>query len=196
MQIEVEARKASEGAGKINITGIVDEEEQENKNGKIRRKSMVRCSLENVLTVIKNKYSINYYDYDIHINFPGGAPVDGPSAGISLATAVMSAINKETIDNKIAMTGEITIRGYVKPVGGINAKIMGAKRAGIKKVIIPKDNYEECIKNIDDLTIVPVSSISEVYSIVFNSNDINRKYVKVESNVGVLSAEGLKEMIK
>lgn len=192
MQIEAVSKKNNDGDEKINITGIVDSEEQNNKNGKIMRTSMVRCSLLNVLTILNNKYDIDFKGYNLHINFPGGVPVDGPSAGISLAVAVYSAMKEIPVNNTIAMSGEISVRGLVKPVGGINAKILGAKKAGVKTVLIPYENYEDCLNNIDGINIVPVKNISEVFNEVFKKKQDSCNYIKVENEPSILSAESFK----
>jgi len=164
LNIEVTAKKVEQGLGKIKMTGVVEEEEIGGGHKTIRRKSMVKGSLENVLTVLHNKTDINPYDYDIHVNFPGGTPIDGPSAGIAITTAIYSAIKQIPIDCKIAMTGEISIFGRVKPIGGVVAKIEAAKQAGVKKVIIPKDNWQHLFRDIDGIDIITVENISEVLS--------------------------------
>lgn len=123
MEIEASARKLGNRKGAIKITGLVEEEEISNYNKKIRRKSTAFCSVENVLTVLDNLFELDCKDYNIHVNFSGGIPMDGPSAGISIATAIYSAIMDIKVSNKVAMTGEISLRGEVKPIGGVNAKI-------------------------------------------------------------------------
>ena len=116
--------------------------------------------MDNVLTVLANLFAIDHRQYDIHVNFPGGGPVDGPSAGITVATAIYSAVKGIPIDNTVAMTGEISIRGLVKPVGGVGAKVIAAKQAGAVKVIIPKENWQELFGHIG-ITVVPVESLAE-----------------------------------
>ncbi|HEY0829246.1 MAG TPA: ATP-dependent protease LonB [Bacilli bacterium] len=163
--LEIEATVISvtpSGTGKINITGIVEEEEMGGGNKTVRRKSMAKSSVENVLTVLR-KYGFEPYDYDLHINFPGGVPVDGPSAGIAMAAAIASAIRNIPIDNKLAMTGEVSIHGKVKPVGGVSAKIEAAVRAGVTKVVIPRENWQETYSSIAGLEVIPVDSIEEVF---------------------------------
>lgn len=163
LEIEVTAKKVeNSGTGKIKITGVVEEEEIGGNQKTIRRKSMVLSSLENVLTVLKNKTDINPYDFDIHVNFPGGTPIDGPSAGITMATAIYSAIKEIPVDSEVTMTGELSIFGKVKPIGGVVAKIEAARTAGAKKVIIPKDNWQQIFVDIDDIKIVKVDNLKEV----------------------------------
>ena len=92
---------------------------------------MAKEAAENALTALRRMLEINPLDYDIHINFPGGIPVDGPSAGVSMAVAVYSVLLSNTpVDNSTAMTGEVSIRGLIKPVGGIAEKVEAAIRAG------------------------------------------------------------------
>jgi ATP-dependent Lon protease len=105
--------------------------------------------------------------YDIHIHIPEGAiPKDGPSAGISMCTSLVSAITRRPVHRDLAMTGEITLRGRVLPIGGLKEKILAAHRGGIRKVIIPKEN-EKDIKDIPvsiskQMEIVLVEHMDEV----------------------------------
>lgn len=163
IQVEVSAILAAEpGKGTVNTIGVVDEEEMGQYGRTIRRKSMARGSVENVITVVRKFLGINPSNYDIHINFPGGVPIDGPSAGITLVTAIYSAITGQPVDNEIAMTGEISIRGTVMPIGGVVPKIAAAKEAGAKLIIIPKENYQEIFETETDVRIIPVERIEEV----------------------------------
>ncbi|WP_346917121.1 ATP-dependent protease LonB [Clostridium sp.] len=162
MEIEATATKSREREGIVKITGIVEEEELGDKGRKLKRKSTARNSIDNVITVLERLYNIDTKKYDIHVNFPGGIPVDGPSAGISMTTAIYSAITGRSVDNNIAMTGEISIHGEVKPVGGVTAKITGAIKAGATKVLIPKENWQEVYKDYKDIKVIPVNTIKEV----------------------------------
>ncbi|MBP1995950.1 ATP-dependent protease LonB [Paenibacillus eucommiae] len=163
LEIEVIAIPSSvQDKGTFNITGVIDEEETGGSSRTLRRKSMARSSVENVLTVLR-KLGIQTSNYDLHINFPGGVPIDGPSAGISMATAIASAIHKIPVDNHIAMTGEMSIHGKVKPVGGVVAKVEAAFQAGATKVIIPKENWQEIFADLPNLTVFAADSIEEVF---------------------------------
>ena len=109
---------------------------------------MAKSSIENVVTVLTNVLDLHTEDYDLHVNFPGGVPLDGPSAGIAVATAVYSAITKKPVDNRLAMTGELSIRGQVRPVGGVVAKVEAALEAGCQRVLIPRDNWQEVFRTL------------------------------------------------
>jgi Lon-like ATP-dependent protease len=176
LEIEVTVLPAKEkGKGSINITGIVEEESIGNQSKSIRRKSMARGSIENVITVLRSM-GVPADEYDIHVNFPGGVPIDGPSAGIAMATGIYSAIYKHPIDNTVAMTGEISIHGHVKPIGGVFPKIKAAKKAGAKTVIIPKENVQSILNEIEGIKIVPVTHLTEVFDIA-----LLREYAKEQA---------------
>ncbi|MDR7237429.1 ATP-dependent protease LonB [Neobacillus drentensis] len=163
LEIEVTVIPAKD-KGSINITGIVDEESIGGQGKSVRRKSMARGSIENVITVLRSM-GVPANDFDIHVNFPGGVPIDGPSAGIAMATGIYSAIYKIPIDNTVAMTGEISIHGNVKPIGGVYPKVKAAKKAGVKTVIIPEENMQTILNEIEGINIVPVTHLHEVFEI-------------------------------
>lgn len=161
LEIEVSAYPAKMQKGELYVTGIVEEEESGQGGRKTRRKSMARSSIENVLTVLRRELKIEAQNYDIHVNFPGGIPVDGPSAGTAMAVAICSAIKKYPVDNTAAITGELSIRGKVKPVGGVSAKVEAAWQAGCKKVFIPKENWQVRFEY-SEVKVIPVETLDEI----------------------------------
>ena len=170
LELEVTALPVAERTGELLVTGIVEEEEQGSEGKKTRRKSMARSSVENVLTVLKRQMGIEPRNFDIHVNFPGGGPVDGPSAGIAIATATISAIRQQKVDNYLAMTGELSIRGRVKPIGGVAAKIEAAMQAGCKRVLIPKENWQERFTKLsEEIEIIPVEELTQVLELALAS---------------------------
>ncbi len=184
MPLEVSCKKVTGRRGEIKITGIVEEEEITNNNKKIKMKSTAFASVQNVLTVLDNLFDLSTDRYDIHVNISGGIPVDGPSAGISIAAAIYSAITKQKINRFVAMTGEISILGSVKAIGGVKAKISAAFKAGAKKVIIPQENYDSSLNEICEIEIIPVTNFKEVIELAMEDDIIN------ESEREILSAEG------
>ncbi|MBB3131795.1 Lon-like ATP-dependent protease [Paenibacillus rhizosphaerae] len=169
LEIEVTAVPVAKGQGIYNITGVVEEEEIGGGSSRtLRRKSMAKGSIENVLTVLRSM-SLSPGDYDLHINFPGGTPIDGPSAGVAMATAIVSAMKGIPVDNRLAMTGEISIHGKVKPIGGVIAKVEAAFQAGATTVIIPKENWQTLFEDLNGLRVIPVESIQEAFGHIFGS---------------------------
>lgn len=169
--VELEARviKAVKGQGQLMVTGVVEEEEIGGGSGKVmKRKSMAKGSVENVLTVLRHNFKVEPRNYDIHVNFPGGGPIDGPSAGVAIATAIYSAIKNIPVENKVAMTGEVSIRGQVKPIGGVVAKVEAARQAGANKVLVPKENYQAIFKDMAGIEVIPVEQLEDVFKHAFN----------------------------
>ena len=189
IEVEASALPSIKGSGIITVTGIIDEEEIGAGGKRSRRKSTAKGSVDNVMTVIRKYLEIDPRDYDIHLNFPGGIPIDGPSAGISMVSAIYSAITGLAIDNNVAMTGEISIRGEVKAVGGVNAKLQAAVQAGVKKAIIPKDNWNEQYSEYP-ITVVPVSRIEEVVGEVIYDKQQQKKLEATMQSANLLSASG------
>jgi ATP-dependent Lon protease len=117
-----------------------------------------------------------YQKVDIHVHFPEGAtPKDGPSAGITMVTSIVSALTRIPVRHDVAMTGEITLRGRVLPIGGLKEKILAAHRAGITTVVIPEEN-EKDLRDVPKavlkhLTIVPVSHMDQVLKIALKLED-------------------------
>ena len=149
---------AMNGGGRIHLTGQIGD--------------VMKESAETAVSLVKSTFidsGLDFEDRDIHIHIPEGAvPKDGPSAGITMFTAVTSLVTGIAVSPGIAMTGEISLRGAVLPIGGLPEKLMAAERAGIRTVLIPKDN----VRDLDDvpeeirekLEIIPVSTVKEVIS--------------------------------
>lgn len=186
---EIEVAAVS-GTGKLIITGVVDEEELAAPGRTIRRKSMAKSSLENVLTVLANHLKVELHKYDIHVNFPGGGPIDGPSAGVTMAVAIYSAIYGIPVDNKVAMTGELSIRGLVSPVGGVSAKIYAAEQAGARRVLIPKENWQELYSNLP-IEVIGIETIQEAleHTLVKTGDTIHMEVASPKTDI--LAAAGI-----
>lgn len=173
IDIEAVAKQVEAGKGSIKVTGIIEEEEQHAQTNSTKRKSMASNSVENVLTVLKIRYNVNMDDYLMHINFAAGMPIDGPSAGISMFIVLYSAIFNKVLPGDIAMTGELSITGKVRPVGGVYEKVLAAKEAGIKKVFIPKENMQHLLQTID-IEMIPIEDVSEIVSHVFDEELVHQ----------------------
>jgi ATP-dependent Lon protease len=118
-----------------------------------------------------------YQNLDIHVHVPEGAiPKDGPSAGITMATSIVSALTKIPVLSEVAMTGEITLRGRVLPIGGLKEKILAAHRALLKKVLVPRDNAK-------DLKEIPAKILQEVdIELVEHMDDVLRQALAIQSD--------------
>ena len=115
----------------------------------------------------------NFEQLDVHIHMPEGAiPKDGPSAGITMATALISAFTERKVYKEMGMTGEITLRGRVLPVGGVREKVLAAHRAGLKTVILPERNMKDLVdvpkKVRTDLKIIPVNHMDEIVEVALH----------------------------
>ncbi|HEU0004913.1 MAG TPA: S16 family serine protease, partial [Terriglobia bacterium] len=170
---EVLATEASlmDGKGRLTLTGKLGDVMQESAQAAM---SYVR-SRANSLGISREFYR----RYDLHIHVPEGAiPKDGPSAGITMATALVSALTKNPVRSDVAMTGEITLRGKVLPIGGVKEKLLAAHRAGMKTIILPSENEK-------DLTEIP-QNIQEQFAIHFVETMDEVLKVALESPVQVL----------
>ncbi len=128
--------------------------------------SMAKDSVFNAASVIRKMTGLDMSDYDIHVNVVGGANIDGPSAGAAITVCIISALQNRPIKQDLAITGEISLRGKVKPVGGIFEKIYGARRKGIKTVIVPYDNRHDIPQGLDDVNVMTVKTIEDLLEIV------------------------------
>ena len=122
---------------------------------------------------------------DFHIHVPEGAtPKDGPSAGIGMVTSIISAITEIPVNKDVAMTGEITLRGLVLPIGGLKEKLLAAHRAGIKKVLIPQENKKDLVEVpqtvVDSMKIIPVKNVDEVLKVALTKSLKSVEWVEVD----------------
>ena len=129
--------------------------------------SMAKDSVFNAASVIRKTTNKDIKDYDIHVNIVGGGKIDGPSAGAAITVCIISSLLDKPIRQDIAVTGEISLRGIIKPVGGIFEKIYGARRKGIKMVIVPSDNEKEVPIDLVDIKTKAISTIEELMKLVF-----------------------------
>ena len=150
------------GKGKMQITGKLGDVMQESVKA---AKSYIRSkSLDyGIIPPIFDKK-------DFHIHVPEGAtPKDGPSAGVGMVTSIVSAITEIPVNKNVAMTGEITLRGLVLPIGGLKEKLLAAHRAGIKKVLIPIENKKDLVEVpktiLESMEIIPVKNVDEVLKV-------------------------------
>lgn len=123
---------------------------------------MAKDSVFNATSVIRKVCGVDLSDYDVHVNVVGGGNIDGPSAGAAITLAIISSITNKEIRGDVAITGEISLRGKVKPVGGVFEKIYGARRRGIRKVLVPKDNIKDVPYELTDIEVVSVDTIEDV----------------------------------
>ena len=165
------------GKGKMQITGKLGDVMQESVKA---AKSYIRSkSLDfGIIPPIFDKK-------DFHIHVPEGAtPKDGPSAGVGMVTSIISAITEIPVDKKVAMTGEITLRGLVLPIGGLKEKLLAAHRAGIKKVLIPMENKKDLIEVpktvIESIEIIPVKNVDEVLKVALTKPLKRVEWVEVD----------------
>jgi ATP-dependent Lon protease len=166
------------GKGKLTFTGSLGD--------------VMKESIQAAMTVVRaraEKLGINsefHEKRDIHIHVPDGAtPKDGPSAGIAMCTALVSCLTGNPVRADVAMTGEISLRGKVLPIGGLKEKLLAAHRGGIKTVLIPKDNVkdlEEIPDNVkENLAIHAVETIDEVLGLALENPPEGIEFVKVET---------------
>lgn len=135
--------------------------------------SMAKDSVFNAASVMRTLTGKDMNDYDIHINVIGGGNIDGPSAGTAVLAAIVSAVTGRKIRQDTAVTGEISLQGRIRPVGGVFEKAYGAKQAGIKTLIIPKENEKDIPPDHLGLRICPVETAEEAFALIFEENGNN-----------------------
>lgn len=131
--------------------------------------SMAKDSVFNAASVIRRITNKDIRDYDIHVNVVGGGNIDGPSAGAAITVCVISALMDKPVRQDAAITGEISLRGNIKPVGGIFEKVYGARRKGIKLVMVPEDNSNEIPSGLKDIEVKTVGHIEDLMNIMFEN---------------------------
>ena len=184
------------GKGELKLTGKLGEVMKESALAAL---SFIRSHAE-TYDIERDKFT----SYDLHVHVPEGAtPKDGPSAGITMATAILSAFTGKAVRGDVAMTGEITLRGKVLPIGGLKEKSLAARRLGIKTVIIPYENKRE-IEELPtvvqkDVTFIPVKSVQEVFDIMFlgekTSENKKKRAVKTKT-VPVIHEDGGRDGVR
>lgn len=156
----------TKGSGKLQITGQLGD--------------VMKESAQIAVTLVKNRYPESeelFKENDLHIHVPAGAtPKDGPSAGITLVTALSSLVTGKQVRSELGMTGEVSLRGDVMPIGGLPEKLMAAQRAGVKTVLIPVDNkkdLEDVAEEVKQkLEIIPVATIEEVLNLALEDPEV------------------------
>lgn len=177
LQVEI---SVMDGNGKFELTGLLGNVMKESASAAV---TYVRAHAEQF-----NISPTFYKDKDIHIHFPEGAiPKDGPSAGVTIATALVSALGEIPVDQTVAMTGEISLRGRVLPIGGLREKTMAAYRMGIKKVIIPQKNLPD-LKEVDKVVkdaieFVPATTLDDVFAVALLKEEEKRVAAAASVNI-------------
>jgi len=133
--------------------------------------SMAKDSVFNAAAVLRRITGKDINDYDVHVNVVGGGRIDGPSAGVAITLAIYSAITGKPIPQNLAITGEISIQGKVKPVGGVFEKIFGARQAGITQVLVPQDNRRDVPSDLNGCDVHCVETIDQVLALVFQEQN-------------------------
>jgi ATP-dependent Lon protease len=162
--------QAYPGKGKLTITGQLGEVMQESAQAAV---SWVRSHTEE-LGVPEDWFA----EHDVHIHVPAGAiPKDGPSAGVTMATAIASLVRGTPVADDVGMTGELTLTGQVLPIGGVREKVLAAQRAGLKRIVLPSENEHDLdelpAETRDELTFTLADSIEDVFGVAFSSNGSN-----------------------
>ena len=181
------------GKGKINLTGKLGD--------------VMKESIHAALSVVRSRSSklnipMDFYEKnDFHIHLPEAAtPKDGPSAGIGMTTAIISSLTSIPVRSDVAMTGEITLRGEVLPIGGLKEKLLAAHRGGIKKVIIPNLNSKDLIDISNEVLakveIIPVKTIDEVLKIALTKDPSSDKFLKKNATKKSLNKDNLVKIDK
>ena len=147
LEIEAVAFPAKTGEGKMRFNDTAG--------------SMAKDSVFNASSVLRKLTGEDLLNYDMHVNIIGGGRIDGPSAGVAICLAIYSAVTGKHLRQDVAVTGELSIQGRIKAVGGICEKIYGAKQAGMARIIIPRDNHADVPNNLQGIGVIMVETIEE-----------------------------------
>lgn len=130
--------------------------------------NMARDAVFNAASLIRKLTGEDLLNYDVHINVVGGGRIDGPSVGVAVFLAVFSALKEKPLPQDVAVTGELSIRGRIKAVGGVAEKIYGARLAGVSRVFIPAENAADIPAGLSDIEVIPVATVEELMARIFN----------------------------
>ena len=136
--------------------------------------SMAKDSVFNASSVVRAVAGVDPLDFDLHVNVVGGGDIDGPSAGLAIFLALYSAITKKGLPQNVAVTGELSIAGHVRPVGGIVEKLYAARQAGMRRVLIPRENARDVDRSIAGIEVVLVSNVEEALAALGISEHVSR----------------------
>ena len=125
--------------------------------------SMAKDSVFNASSVVRGVASVDPLDFDVHVNVVGGGNIDGPSAGLAIFLALYSAITKTALPQDVAVTGELSIAGHVRPVGGIVEKLYAARQAGMRAVLVPAENARDVDRSIGGIEVVTVATVAQAF---------------------------------
>ena len=128
--------------------------------------AMAKDSVFNAAAVLRAVTGLDTANYDLHINVIGGGNIDGPSAGLAIFLALYSALTKTPLPQDVAMTGELSIQGKVRPVGGIIEKLYAARQAGMRAILVPKENIHEIDRSLAGIDVIPISSIEQAFKVL------------------------------
>lgn len=134
--------------------------------------SMAKDSVFNAASVVRQLTGKELANYDVHINVIGGGNIDGPSAGLAMVLALVSAVERIPIRQDIAVTGEISLQGKIRPVGGIQEKIYGARQAKVQQVIVPRENEREIPKDIDGIEVIALDAVWDAWELAFAPGEL------------------------
>lgn len=148
---------------------------------------MAKDSVFNAAAVLRAVTGLDTANYDLHINVIGGGNIDGPSAGLAIFLALYSALSKTPVPQDVAMTGELSIQGKVRPVGGIVEKLYAARQAGMRAILVPKENLREIDRTLAGIEVIPVASIEQAFKALALHKKSTRQPLAMRRSMSVRS---------